>query len=338
MSPCRGCGALPSPQTRVRGGCSPRHGARWHPQSGILASGSAPAQGPSLGQSPVLRGSRGPCRQPPPPSSVGRGGSRPVSPAPHGAEARRPRPSWHGPSAELMQGMSSRWLRDRRVQRAARGGSSAGTAVGGQPPGWGEVWGDPVGAGCSPCPCAGGLGLRCGVKGVGGTTAPLVHAAPDVAQVLLGPWGQCQDGQGQRTPQELQGRPEGTVLGGGGSSSEQVLGWPPVPVASPGRASDAGQRDTGLYPKMFNNKAPPTPQESVCRSRAAVPSSARCTRHCPQPRGGGHGVGARWQHTAATCKAGQCRRRRRRRPKAVWGGRAHRGRPGPTSARGPSAP
>lgn len=337
MSPCRGCGALPSPQTRVRGGCSPRHGARWHPQSGILASGSAPAQGPSLGQSPVLPGSRGPCRQPPP-SSVGRGGSRPVSPAPHGAEARRPRPSWHGPSAELMQGMSSRWLRDRRVQRAARGGSSAGTAVGGQPPGWGEVWGDPVGAGCSPCPCAGGLGLRCGVKGVGGTTAPLVHAAPDVAQVLLGPWGQCQDGQGQRTPQELQGRPEGTVLGGGGSSSEQVLGWPPVPVASPGRASDAGQRDTGLYPKMFNNKAPPTPQESVCRSRAAVPSSARCARHCPQPRGGGHGVGAHWQHTAATCKAGQCRRRRRRRPKAVWGGRAHRGRPGPTSARGPSAP
>lgn len=59
----------------------------------------------------------------------------------------RPRawPSWHGPSAELMLGMSSRWLRDRRVQRAARGGSSAGTAGGGAAPRMGVRWGGPHG-------------------------------------------------------------------------------------------------------------------------------------------------------------------------------------------------
>lgn len=38
---------------------------------------------------------------------------------------------------------------------------------GGSPQDGGEIGGDPTGAGCSPCPCAGGLGLRCGVKGWG---------------------------------------------------------------------------------------------------------------------------------------------------------------------------
>lgn len=76
--------------------------------------------------------------------------------------------------------------------------------------------------------------------------------------------------------------------------------------------------------------------------RSDVPGRARWSRRCPAPAGcccwAGMGAGRCWRWAAAMCRAGRCRRRRRRRPRVGWGGRAHRGRPGPMSSCGPSAP
>lgn len=95
---------------------------------------------------------------PQPRGCVDQGGSRLDPPQACSGEGWFPWPSWPEASAELMCGMSSQWLSDRRVPRAAREDPPLGPWAGGSQ-GSAPTWGDPRDYG-------GGGGGDAGVRGV----------------------------------------------------------------------------------------------------------------------------------------------------------------------------